>query len=359
MKIISLVMIFLLLILISYSCKHNPVNPGDNIPPGKRNYVWSIDSINYGSIPGTIQLESIWGSSETNVWGANGDAPDVRDCLWHYDGSMWSRATEGTPITEFTGNKVVYSVWGSSQNNVWAFGRKINFGILSAFIMHFDGTQWIDATPANISSLNINLYCVYATSASNIWVGGYEYALNYNGSAWNSYKIADSIIVGSITGNSRYLYLTTFSPWNDTSLRFIYKFDENRFNVIDHSPTYPYKFGLGLWAQDQNLNSFAKGLISTSINSDGTIDVNGWHYVFTTTTYLGGRGASCVQSSKNVFAVGQYNLAYHFNGTDWARIDINVPGHTVDPFARFWGVWTDGNEIFISDVENGIVYHGR
>ena len=98
----------------------------DNTPPGKRDYIWSIDSVDYGSLPSTIQLESIWGSSASDIWGANGDAADVRDCLWHYNGLRWTRATEGTPITEFTGNKVVYSVWGTSQNNVWAFGRKIN-----------------------------------------------------------------------------------------------------------------------------------------------------------------------------------------------------------------------------------------
>lgn len=358
MKILVLTSALLFSAIILFSCKQSPVNPEDNVPPGKRNYVWSIDSINYDSIPGTIQLESIWGSSATDIWGANGDAPDVRDCLWHYDGVKWSRATEGTPITEFTGNKVVYSVWGSAQNDVWAFGRKINFGILSAFMMHFDGNQWFDATPSNISSLSINLYCIYATAADNIWVGGYEYTLHYNGSAWNSYKVADSIIVGSITGNSRYHYLTTYSPWNDTSLTYIYKFNEGSFNKIDWAPHYPVKFGLGLWAQDQILNSFTNGVISTSINADGTIDVNGWHRLFTTNTYFG-LNAYCVQSSKNVFAVGQYNLVYHFNGTDWARIDINVPGHTVDPSALFWGVWTDGNEVFISDIENGIIYHGR
>jgi hypothetical protein len=348
-----------LLLLTIPSCKDNPVNPEDNIPPGKRDYVWSIDSVDYGNLLSTIQLESIWGSSATDVWGANGDAPDVRDCLWHYDGIKWTRATEGTPITEFTGNKVVYSVWGSAQNDVWAFGRKINQGTLSAFIMHYDGNQWVDATPANVSALSAHLYCSYATAADNIWVGGYEYALHYNGSNWDTYKVADSITVGSISGNSRYLYLTTYSPWTDTVLTYIYKFNGSGFDIIDQSPRFPNKFGLGLWAQEQKLNSFTNGVISTSINTDGTIDVNGWQRELTTTTYFNGRGGYCIQSSKNVFAVGQWNLAYHYNGTNWAGIDINIPGHTVDPYAIFWGVWTDGNEVFISDTENGIIYHGR
>ena len=178
-----LILLFLL-ILTSLTCNNNPVIP-DDTKPGKRDYVWNIDSVDYGSLPGTIQLESIWGSSPTDVWGANGDAPDVRDCLWHYDGVKWTRATEGTPITEFTGNKVVYAVWGSAQNNVWAFGRKINQNVLSAFIMHYDGNQWTDATPANVAALSSHLYDVTLHAANNIWVGGYEYALHYSGSNWD------------------------------------------------------------------------------------------------------------------------------------------------------------------------------
>lgn len=135
---ISSYLLIISLFFFSFSYKSPTEPPIDDVPAGKRDYVWSIDSVDYGNLPGLIQLESIWGSSPTDVWGANGDAPDVRDCLWHYDGEKWSRATAGTPITEPTGNKVVYSVWGSARTNVWAFGRKINQGTLSAFIMHYN-----------------------------------------------------------------------------------------------------------------------------------------------------------------------------------------------------------------------------
>lgn len=356
-----LTLYFLIILITFYNFSCNTTEPPiiDNIPPGKRDYVWSIDSIDYGNLPSLIQLESIWGSSPTDVWGANGDAADVRDCLWHYDGVKWSRATDDTPITSGNGNKVVYSVWGTAQNNVWAFGRKINQGTLSAFIMYYDGSQWIDATPPNVAALNINLYCVYGKAANNIWVGGYEYALHYDGSVWNTHKVADSIIVGSISGNDRYLYLTTYSPWNENAPYKLQLFKVGAFLTIDQSPVYPIKFGLGLWVRENDIKTFADGVISTSIKEDGTIRSDGWNREFTTATFLGGTGAYIIQTIKNVFAVGQLNLIYHFNGTDWARININVPNHTVDPLALFWGVWTDGKEVFISDTENGIIYHGR
>jgi hypothetical protein len=329
--------------------------PPYNIPPGKREYVWSIDSIDYGSLPSTIQLESIWGSSATDVWGAAGDAPDVRDCLWHYDGTKWTRATEGTPITENTGNKTVYAVWGSAKNNVWAFGRKINQGVLSAFIMHYDGTKWIDATPVDVQAIAGHLYNVYGVSQNNIWVGGYEYALHYDGAEWRTYKVADSVIVGSISGNGGYIYIRTYSPWGKDG-SFLYMLSGSAFSMIDFTTSVNPKFGGNLWAHDKELTTFTNGIISTSIGQDGTIDTSGWLRKLSTPTYF---GEKIVQSSKNVFAVGQWNLIYHYNGTDWKQIFIEIPDHTVDSFALFWGVWTDGNEVFICDTENGIIYHGR
>ncbi|HEX9740986.1 MAG TPA: hypothetical protein VGA29_09425, partial [Ignavibacteriaceae bacterium] len=189
----------------------------------------------------------------------------------------------------------------------------------------------------------------------NIWVSGYEYALHYDGSKWNTYKVADSIIVGSISGNGKNIFANAYSPWGK-NVQLIYIFSNGSFKLIDQTTDQELKFAGLLWAKRGELISFLNGAVVTNIQSNGTINTSGWHRIFTTPTFFSER---YIQSSKNVFAVGQWNLAYHFNGTDWAQININVPNHTVDPFALFWGVWTDGNEVFISDTENGIIYHGR
>jgi hypothetical protein len=341
--------------LAGFACRDNGTGPPTGPQPGKRDYVWSIDSVDYGNLPSKIQLESIWGSSATDVWGAAGDAPDVRDCLWHYDGVKWTRATAGTPITEFTGNKTVYAVWGSAREDVWAVGRKINQGVLSAFIMHYDGTRWTDVTPPNVSSLSSILYNMYGVSKDNIWVGGYEYALHFDGSQWSSYKVADSLIVGSITGNERNIYMNAYSPWGK-NIQLLYMLSGTLFRLIDSTTDSELKFAGGLWATDTRLASFINGLVSTRINDNGEIDTAGWRREFTTPTFFTERH---LQSRRNVFAVGQWNLIYHFNGTDWKQLFISVANHIVDPHALFWGVWADGSEVFICDWQNGIMYHGR
>jgi hypothetical protein len=102
---------------------------------------------------------------------------------------VWKRATAGTPITEFTGNKAVNAVWGSSANDVWAVGRKLTQTALSAFIMHYDGTRWSDATPANVESLDIELYGILGISQRDIWIYGYENAIHYDGNQWHVFRI--------------------------------------------------------------------------------------------------------------------------------------------------------------------------
>ena len=337
------------------SCKKE--YPPEPLPAknGKRDYIWSIVSIDYAGRATRLELQSLWGNSASDVWGAAGDAPDVRDCLWHYDGVKWSRATEGTPITELTGNKVVYAVWGTARDNVWAFGRKISQGVLGAFMMHYDGTRWADATPNDIANTSSTLYTVDGISSNDIWVGGYEYALHYDGIQWTTHLVADSMIVGSITGSESHIYLCAYSPWGRNTL-VIYRLIGTSFTVVDSTTDNTRKFGPWLLDRDGRMLSFTNGVISTQILQDGGLNSSGWTREFTTATYF---GIPYAQSDDCIFATGQRALLYHWNGVDWQQVSIEVPGHYVDPLAWFWGVWADGNQVFVCDVENGMVYHGK
>ena len=350
-----LILVCVAVIFAGFGCRDNALEYINSTKPVKRDFVWSIDSVYYGSLPGKIELESIWGTSATNLWGVAGDASDVRDCLWHYDGVRWSRATAGTPITEYTGNKIVYAIWGSANNDIWAFGRKINYDVLSAFIMHYDGTSWTDVTPSNVSSLKSTLYTVYGISNNNIWVGGYEYALHYDGQNWKEYKVADSLIVWSITGTQLTTHFLLSSPWNNDTT-YIYQFNDGIFNLKDFTNSYRKKFGYKIWAQGNRLYSLTNGVISTIMSDQGTIDTATWQREFSTPTSF---REKYPQNTNNIFIVGVWNLIYHYNGVDWKQIFITIPNYEVDSHSDFWGVWADGKEVFICDWENGIVYHGR
>jgi len=78
--------IALALIVLSISCKKHPVEPKnteipDTSSPGRRDYVWTADTL-----PKDVySLFSLWGSSHNDVWAVGyGSSFDLG--IWHYDG---------------------------------------------------------------------------------------------------------------------------------------------------------------------------------------------------------------------------------------------------------------------------------
>src|ERR1035437_4322485 len=99
---------FLLPVIILVSCK-NPVTPGNDITPGRRDYTWTVDTIKFGSM---TNLTRIGGSSPNDLWavGAGGNA---EECLWHYDGKKWT--SQNIYVSSS-----FYGVFGLKGNEIWA-----------------------------------------------------------------------------------------------------------------------------------------------------------------------------------------------------------------------------------------------
>lgn len=156
-------------------------------------------------------VESLWGSSATDVYGADGGYT-----LDHFDGTSWSQVS-GVP-----GGMGTNAVGGSGPNDVWAVGWD-GTGGFGGNIAHFDGANWSAvASPNTSSNLNAvwavnpttavivgnggvayrwdglawqsdasgtgnNLYAAWGTSASDLWaVGASGTIVHWNGSAWGS-----------------------------------------------------------------------------------------------------------------------------------------------------------------------------
>ena len=103
----------------SYCIRENTLEPELN--PGRRDYVWTVDTLDIYS-----PAYKIWGSSPTDVWTIN--RSDQNHSIWHYDGNKWS--TDG----------IYRSV---SPHAIWGFSEKdIFIGGTSGSIWHFDGSNW-------------------------------------------------------------------------------------------------------------------------------------------------------------------------------------------------------------------------
>jgi hypothetical protein len=376
--------LMMVLLLAIGSCKEKPSepitqNPLDNIAAGKRNYVWSVDSIDTGGRPWKIRLSTMWGSSPNDVWGTYGNGSPL-DCLWHYDGVSWKPATDGTPLTadpQGQGYRIVYSVWGSGKNDVWAFGQYYHAG-QGLFVMHYDGTSWQDVSATVIDQrtglLLSNLQSTFfepvwgtrKNGKDEIWAGGWRYVVHYDGTNWRSYDFGDSLVCSSLTSNGKDAYATVYNTYQFDANGFsLYHFVGDSAKKLDVAYSNisnllnPYKFGFLLYTNGNILKTLGEGyLIMNTILPDGSIDTTKWQR---DSTFTGSHTFwnLDVQSPKNIFAVGQ-RATYQYNGSDWQKIIFTVPNHQVDEQNQILqAVWTDGNEVFICDWQNGIVYHGR
>jgi hypothetical protein len=73
-------------------------------------------------------LHSSWGTSSSDMYSV-GDGGTIL----HFDGTAWTKMVTGT-------TKNLYSIWGTSGQNIWAAGWDINHA--TSEILHYDGTSW-------------------------------------------------------------------------------------------------------------------------------------------------------------------------------------------------------------------------
>jgi hypothetical protein len=106
MKQITKSLILLTLFTFLSSCNKNSVEPEPNYEPGRRDYVWTMDTIKAYY----IYFNSIWGKNANDVWAVS-SVGSVFENIYRYDGTKWYRETR-TPI----GNTVSLS---GTENNLW------------------------------------------------------------------------------------------------------------------------------------------------------------------------------------------------------------------------------------------------
>jgi hypothetical protein len=159
------------------------------------------------SLPGA--LLSVWGTSASDVWTVGADAGDGRGPLVLHlyaeeDGEGWSRLETGQSgdlwwvhgfaggprfmggagglilrhdesgftRMETPGTGVVFGLWGSSPDQMWAVGGEAG-GSQGAFAWRLEGERWVEAPgfPSDLAA-TAALWKVYGRGASNVWLVG-------------------------------------------------------------------------------------------------------------------------------------------------------------------------------------------
>jgi hypothetical protein len=207
-KIISLIIIFLLLLV---SCKENVNSPDDeNSIPGRRDYVWKIDTLNLDPFE---DLDKLWGSSAEDIW-AMGSAG-----LWHFDGNSWEK------FGNFSGMNWS-GIYGFSSSNIWASTST------AGRIYHYDGSNWNMVNEFNFPGYSLTYITdIYGDSPNNIFAvgaignpltSGKGLILKYNGTNWSKVNIPDveaifHRIIKDAKGSGKYYMFGEKVIWDTTT----------------------------------------------------------------------------------------------------------------------------------------------
>jgi hypothetical protein len=299
-KIISFSLQTIILSLILTSCKDNSVNSVDNTPPGRRDYVWTLDTL----VTQNNSIHCIWGSSPTDVWVGGGGGITPYDRLWHFDGNVWRPYNHHVSVFPTC-------IFGFAQNDVWMGGN-------DGKIFHFNGSTWSQ----NYRYWNDTLYTtevrsLCGISPDNIYAVGTIYynindqpksfILHYDGNNWTPLFISSEYVQFleiDIDGNNIYIY--GYMNPTDSTLETVafYKMNGNKAVKIFQKTTReitwasPCQIGAHTYFLiGKDLTFYINGKFSTLV----TFDVDEFNY------YVSGR------SLKDLFLHMRNGLA-HYNG---------------------------------------------
>ena len=122
----KIIILGIALLIITITSCNSPTEVIEDKQPGRRDYVWSVDTLDPGSGNATSMFE-MWGSSPTDIW-LVGSGYSMKHAIWHYDGTEWKNVVLDENVS-------CAGLWGFSQNDIW-------MGTTNSQIWHYDGSKW-------------------------------------------------------------------------------------------------------------------------------------------------------------------------------------------------------------------------
>lgn len=196
----------------------NTTEPKDEVKPGRRDYVWTVDTLK----DDLWIAERIWGTSPNDVWVVGSGSTSKGPPLFHYDGTKWTK-----PAGNFWD---LHAIYGFDSNDVWAGGSE-------GWIYHYDGLKWnkfYQYKFDEITSVYIN--DIWGISPTNIYAVGIlsnnlditrGFVLHYNGIKWEEKYIAKEnthfLRIRSNNLSDKEYYIFGIIGWVDTTAIYSYK----------------------------------------------------------------------------------------------------------------------------------------
>ena len=341
-------------------CKKDPIDSSNNAKPGKRNYVWTVDTLSY---PGSFQtmMRAIWGTSASNVYAVGSNDQAGWGSMYRYDGTRWKDVrlswTQGGPIRH---GFDLAAIHGTSTADIYVAGTIIGYDPLtqrfsdSSLIIHFNGISWSEV---QLPRRGRQLLAVYSASGDELFAGGL-YGSFYRRSAdgWQ-YEPTDTLFwfnAFANEGGQNYAlayYVPPLGGWGGK--KFYLHWQAPHWQVIDTM-------------SEQNSGAFGEYTLRNisgklySAGGSGVFLKEGSAWVRVLNSHPGPILGLYGTRDEHIFAVGLSATStvsiYHFNGTDWYKYpEMSSPGTNASD------VWCNEDEVFVvgDDGLKTFVYHGK
>lgn len=321
----------------SFGCKNDSSDVlQSSISPGKRDYVWTTDTLFYLNDNQTA-MQSMYATSPKNVY-VVGHCEVSGGRLWRYDGTRW----QTVEIPTLWG--YLNAIAGNDSNNIWVVGGRMR----SSFIIRFDGSAWREVTGF---ARRGELRCVTVLSPTTVFAGGENGVLyKYDGTGWQVSDVGQQYFfssIAAISATEAYAtgYVSDVVLPIDSSGSFLFRYNGAGWSKIDSvmwTPNAPAPhMGGTVYARGNTLYTIGNGVY----RREGT----GW------TKLVDGVVGHMYQGGPNsIVAVGQPVL--HFNGIDWKEFGEFRWSQVI-----WFDCFTDGNEVFIVGNDNwrSFILHGK
>jgi len=289
------IIISLTIILLILSCSESGTDPIDTTEPGRRDYVWTIDTISTPAL--WVTYGKIWGASPDDVWivgnGSFGDQTILR-----YNGEDWRVYNNGS-------NYYCNSILGFASDNIW-------IGADEGKIYHYDGNEIsLFQTVENNEGKKFIFHDLWGCQPNNIIaVGSYHFTqgaiAKFNGADWQiEYETDFECQFGEVDmglrSNPEYFIYTHLSSDSGG----VYTYYNNQLN--------PLKIG--------SKNDFTSPIVNilderAYICWGGKMYryINGDFQLFLDLSYIGNFAPRVWGRNENDFFFISKEILYHYNG---------------------------------------------
>ena len=325
-------------------------------PPGRRDYIWNVDTIQYQDARQTLMSE-IAARGTDNVFIAGYCSGGQYGYFWHYDGQTWMPYPFHDEA-RLPSVGVPRRIYDNRDGSFWAVGSLISPARRGArdLVVSYEKGKW---TWHNLQ-LPKEITAVYSTSINDAWIGGEKgYVAHFSHNKWEQ----DSIPITSAYGHKdiyggidiavdregETVFMTYLSHDAGGTTYYLYRGGINNWSIIDSS-TNKREWGGRMWVgPDKYIYILGYNIIRMNGNER--------EFWFSTPDDANTRAVDG-RTMNDVFMGTAIGNVYHYNGTDWWNIkEISNPAYFITNIRVF------KDEVFIIGILNDtiqrtVVIHG-